>query len=191
MARERAEPLRVVVYGDEPHRLAAVAGLVREHGHLVTPELHAPGEIPREELEADVGIVALSSGSLETFQLVERIVAEAVWPVVACLGEADDHFIGKIADAGVLTCVVGHDPEAWRSVVETVLRHFAAFHDLNAALRRRAVIERAKGVLMERHGTREGSAFELIRSEARRTNRRVVDVAQAVLDGHPLLPKAQ
>jgi response regulator NasT len=59
---------------------------------------------------------------------------------------------------------------------------------LESALDRRAIIERAKGILMERHRVGERHAFELLRDHARSTGRRVVDVAQTVLDGHALLP---
>ena len=60
---------------------------------------------------------------------------------------------------------------------------------LESALERRALIERAKGILMERHGLDDREAFELMRDHARAQNRRVVDVARAVTDGHALLPK--
>jgi AmiR/NasT family two-component response regulator len=50
------------------------------------------------------------------------------------------------------------------------------------------VIERAKGILMERHGIDDKAAFQLMRDHARSGNRRVVDVARAVVDGHALLP---
>jgi AmiR/NasT family two-component response regulator len=51
------------------------------------------------------------------------------------------------------------------------------------------VIERAKGILMERHGVGEQAAFALPRDHARAGGRRVVDLAQAVVDGHALLPR--
>ena len=60
---------------------------------------------------------------------------------------------------------------------------------LEGALERRVVIERAKGILMERHSADEREAFELLRDHARTSSRRVVDVAQSVLDGHALLPR--
>jgi response regulator NasT len=41
---------------------------------------------------------------------------------------------------------------------------------------------------MERHGVDERAAFELLRQQARRSNRRVIDLARAVTDGHALLP---
>ncbi len=59
---------------------------------------------------------------------------------------------------------------------------------LESALERRGMIERAKGILMERHGVDERAAFELLRGQARKSNRRVIDLALAVIDGHALLP---
>jgi AmiR/NasT family two-component response regulator len=69
-----------------------------------------------------------------------------------------------------------------------VLRRFAEYHDVEGAFGRRAITERAKGILMERHSIEERAAFELLRNDARSTNRKLVDVASAVVDGHRLLP---
>jgi hypothetical protein len=55
----------------------------------------------------------------------------------------------------------------------------------------RAVTERAKGILMERHGVDEQQAFHLIREESRRTNTKMVDVAMSILASHRLLPGAK
>jgi response regulator NasT len=60
---------------------------------------------------------------------------------------------------------------------------------LEGALDRRAVIERAKGILMERHSLDERAAFEMLRTHARSSNRRLVDIARAVNEGHALLPR--
>jgi AmiR/NasT family two-component response regulator len=70
-----------------------------------------------------------------------------------------------------------------------VLRRFAEYHELEGAFGRRAITERAKGILMERHSIEERAAFELLRDHARSTSRKLVDVASAVVDGHGLLPK--
>jgi AmiR/NasT family two-component response regulator len=42
--------------------------------------------------------------------------------------------------------------------------------------------------VMERHGVSDREAFDRLRDHARASNRRVVEVAQAVVDGHALLP---
>jgi len=60
---------------------------------------------------------------------------------------------------------------------------------LEGTFGRRALIERAKGILMERHAVAEDVAFEMLREHSRTTNRKLVDLAEAVVDGHRLLPK--
>jgi AmiR/NasT family two-component response regulator len=50
------------------------------------------------------------------------------------------------------------------------------------------VIERAKGILMERHPVDEQAAFTMLRKSSRENNRKPFDVATAVVDGHHLLP---
>jgi AmiR/NasT family two-component response regulator len=75
-----------------------------------------------------------------------------------------------------------------QSAIDIVLRRFAEYHDLEGAFARRAVTERAKGILMERHGMNEQAAFDMLREHARRTQRKLVDVAEAVATSHPMLP---
>jgi response regulator NasT len=70
-----------------------------------------------------------------------------------------------------------------------VLRRFTEYHDLRGAFGRRALIERAKGILMERHSVDEDRAFEMLRQHSRAENRKLIDLATAVVDGHRLLPK--
>ena len=42
---------------------------------------------------------------------------------------------------------------------------------------------------MERHSIDDSAAFEMLRAHSRSTNRKLVDIATAVVDGHQLLPK--
>lgn len=54
---------------------------------------------------------------------------------------------------------------------------------LETALSSRVVIEQAKGVIAERHGIDQGQAFERLRASARNNNRRLADLAKAIVDG--------
>ena len=98
---------------------------------------------------------------------------------------------------GIAGYVDSWAPEDVQGAIEVALRRHREEQRLNekveqlqSALERRAVIERAKGILMERHSLDERAAFELLRDHARSSARRVVDVAQSVLDGHALLPRS-
>jgi AmiR/NasT family two-component response regulator len=70
-----------------------------------------------------------------------------------------------------------------------VLHRFAEYQNLQGAFGRRATTERAKGILMERHSVSEAVAFEMLRDHSRTSNRKLIDLATAVVDGHQLLPK--
>lgn len=75
-----------------------------------------------------------------------------------------------------------------QSAIDIVLRRFGEYQNLEGAFGRRALTERAKGILMERHGVDEGEAFAMLRDHSRRTHRKVIDVADAVVSSHRLLP---
>ena len=93
--------------------------------------------------------------------------------------------------AGIFAYITdGHDPQELQSSIDIVLRRFAEYHDLEGAFGRRAVTERAKGILMERHSVDEREAFNMLRDHARRTNRKMVDVAEEIVSTHRLLPGA-
>jgi response regulator NasT len=88
------------------------------------------------------------------------------------------------------------DPESVQGAIEVAVRRYREAQrltekvaELEGALERRGVIERAKGILMERHSVSEREAFDMLRDQARNSNRRVLDVAQAVVGGHALLPR--
>jgi len=91
--------------------------------------------------------------------------------------------------AGIFAYITDADARDWQSSIDIVLRRFAEYHDLKGAFVRRAVTERAKGILMERHSVDEDAAFGMLRDHSRDANRKLVDVASAVVDGHKLLPK--
>jgi response regulator NasT len=105
-------------------------------------------------------------------------------------------FLSRAAERGISAYVESMDPESIQGAIEVAVRRYreaSRLHEkveqLESALERRGVIERAKGILMERHGVGEREAFELLRDQARSSGRRVVEIAQGVVDGHALLPK--
>ena len=182
--------LRVLIANEQKDRLAIVAPLVASLGHEVIARAINSNEVGEvtQRLQPDVALVGVGEDARHALALIDGIVKEAACPVIAILHGADDDFVREAAKLGVFAYMVDDDPSTWQNMIDIVLRRFAEYHSLEGAFGRRAVIERAKGILMERHSIREDAAFSLIRLEARKSNRRVVDVAEGVLDGHPLLP---
>ena len=121
--------------------------------------------------------------------MIDKIVREAACPVIVLLHAPDPEFVKEASKRGVFAQISDADVEDWQSSIDIVLRRFAEFHDLEGAFGRRALTERAKGILMERHSINEAGAFEMLREQSRVTNHKLIDLAAAVADGHRLLPK--
>ena len=182
--------LRVLIANERADRIALVTTLVDGLGHIViarSTDVAKVGELTAEA-EPDVALVGLGSSSTHALDLIEKIVAEAECPVIAVLETRDAVFVAEAAKRGVFAYIVDSTPEELQSALDVTLRRFAEYHNLQGAFGRRAQTERAKGILMERHKIDEREAFELLRSHARRSGQKLVHVAQAVLDGHALLP---
>jgi AmiR/NasT family two-component response regulator len=190
MPNGERSPLRVLIANEHTERLAELAAIVRGLGHeTIAAEIEiAKVGLATAREHPDVALVGVGRSTTHALNLISKIVAEAECPVIAVLPASDASFIRKAASRGVFAYVFDADPASMESAIEIVLSRFSEYHGLQGAFGRRALIERAKGILMERHGIDEGAAFELLRSHARRTNAKVADVASSLVDGHRLLP---
>jgi AmiR/NasT family two-component response regulator len=187
-----SEHLRVLIANERRDRLELVAAAVVALGHDVIAreiEVGNVGAVTARE-RPDVALVGLGSDSEHALSLIDQIVHEAACPVIALLHSPDAAFLREASKRGVFAHISDTDVEDWQSSIDIVLRRFAEYHDLRGAFGRRAMIERAKGILMERHTVDEATAFELLRDQSRASNRRVIDLAGAVVDGHLLLPQS-
>ena len=191
MSYRETEHLRVLIANERRDRLALVAPIVAELGHEVIAreiDVEDVGAVTARE-RPDVALVGLGESSEHTLHLVEKIVRESACPVIVLLHAPDADFVKEASKRGAFAYITDADAKDWQSSIDIVLRRFTEYHDLEGAFGRRAQIELAKGILMERHSVDQASAFELLREQSRSTNRKVVDVASAVVDGHRLLPK--
>lgn len=114
---------------------------------------------------------------------------KAACPVIVLIHAPDPEFVKEASERGVFTHIGDADVEDWQSSIDIVLHGFAEYHHLGGAFGRRALSERAKGILMERHAIDETSAFEMLREHSRISSRELPDLAAAVVDGHRLLPE--
>ena len=182
--------LRVLIANEREDRLALVAPIVIALGHEVIAreiEVEDVGAVTARE-RPDVALVGLGESSTHALELIDKIVRESACPVIVLLHARDPAFIKAASKRGVFAHISDADVDDWQSSIDIVLRRFAEYHELEGAFGRRALIERAKGILMERHAIDEASAFEMLREQSRTENRRLVDLAAAVVDSHRLLP---
>jgi AmiR/NasT family two-component response regulator len=192
MSYRETEHLRILIANERKDRLALVAPVVVALGHEVIAreiDVRDVGAVTARE-RPDVALVGLGESSGHALELIDKIVREAACPVIVLLHAPDPAFVKEASKRGAFAHISDDDVEDWQSSIDIVLRRFTEYHDLEGAFGRRALTERAKGILMERHSIDDDAAFEMLRERSRVDNRKLIDLARAVVDGHRLLPRA-
>ena len=189
--------LRILIADEDEAALGGLAAVLEQLGHVVTPfavsVVEAAEIIARED--PDLAIVAMHQDDEHALALIGEAVEFATGPVIAQVPRGDTEFVARAAERGITAWVESNEPSAVQAAIEVSVRRYREarllaekVEQLETALERRTLIERAKGILMERHGVGDREAFELLREHARSGSRPVLDVARAVLEGHALLP---
>lgn len=189
--------LRIFTADEDEETLRSTGEMLEALGHTVaahTVNVSRAGDLIARE-DPDLSVVVVDDDDDHALDLIEEICEYARGPIIVLLGTHDPTFVRSAAERGVDAFARPDFQDEVQGAIELAMKRHGErrrlteqVEQLESALERRGAIERAKGILMERHGVDERQAFELIRQQARRSNRRVVELAQAVADGHSLLP---
>jgi AmiR/NasT family two-component response regulator len=189
--------LRVLAADEDHEALTRTAAVLGRLGHEVTATAVDLAQVTEAIAREDpqLSVVVVHDDDEHALDLIEEISAFASGPIVALVADPQSEFVRRAAERGIYAVAQEADEDALQSAIEVAVRRHAdatsleqQVERLETALERRAVIERAKGILMERHGIGEREAFDFLRGHARSRSRTVVDVGRAVADGHALLP---
>jgi AmiR/NasT family two-component response regulator len=185
--------LRVLIANEKRERLELLAGIVAGLGHeVIAREIYVKevGSSTARE-RPDVALVGLGLSSEHALDLISEIVREASCPVIALMHAKNPAYIEEAAKRGVFAYIVDGDADSLESTLSITLRRFAEYQNLQGAFGRRAMIEQAKGILMARHTINEDVAFEMLRNHSQNNGRKLIDIAEAVVESHTLLvPRA-
>jgi AmiR/NasT family two-component response regulator len=189
MDQHEPHHLRVLIANERRDRLELLAKVVSGLGHeVIAREIYVKdvGAVTQRE-RPDVALVGLGLSSEHALQLITEIVREASCPVIALLSAKDPAYVHEAAKRGVFAYIVDGDAEELQSAIDITLQRFAEYQSLQGAFGRRALIEQAKGILMARHSVDADRSFNILREHSQHNGRKVVDVAQAIVDSHLLL----
>jgi AmiR/NasT family two-component response regulator len=181
--------LRVLIANERRDRLELLAQVVTGLGHEVIAreiDVREVGSVTARE-HPDVALVGLGLSSEHALELITEIVHESACPVIALLSARDPAYIREAAKRGVFAYIIDAHAEELQSAIDITLQRFTEYHNLQGAFGRRALIEQAKGILMARHGIDQQNAFEMLRDHSQHNGRKLVDVAEAIVESHLLL----
>jgi response regulator NasT len=182
-------PLRILIANERKDRLERIATIVSGLGHeVISRELEVADVAAATEREhPDLAFVGLGISGAHALDMISEIVREASCPVIALLESDDPVWVNEAAKRGIFAYIVDGRAEEMQSTIDITLRRYAEYSNLEGAFARRAVIERAKGIMMARQSIDERRAFELMRSQSQRSGQKLFDIAKAVVDSHLLL----
>ena len=189
--------MRIAIIDTSTSRAAIISDGLREAGltDLVVIDPNQPVLLQLGQARPEVVIVNLENPSrdvLEDYFAMSRALAR---PIAMFVDQSDTEATAAAVDAGVSAYIIdGLAKNRIKPVLELAVRRFQAFarlqdelHVARTALADRASIDKAKAILIRRRGLDEPAAYALLRSHAMSTNRRIAEVADAVITSEALM----
>ncbi len=137
----------------------------------------------------DLAVLDVKMPALDGIEAARRILAERPIPIVMVTAYDQEELVSRAVEAGVFGYLVKpfRESDLLPAIRAARARHaeLAALREeaesLAEALEARKVVERAKGLLMQREGLSEADAFARLRRASQSSNRPLKVVAEAVL----------
>lgn len=189
--------MRIAIIDTSTTRAAIISEGLREAGlgDLALIDPAGPLLAQLEAARPEVVLVNLENPSrdvLEDFFAMSRALAR---PIAMFVDQSDAESTAAAVDAGVSAYIVdGLAKQRIKPVLDLAVRRFQAFARLQNelaeaknALADRHAVDRAKAILMKRRGLDEPAAYALLRSHAMQSNRRIAEIAEAIVTSDALM----
>jgi response regulator NasT len=188
--------LKIVIVDENPVRAAILQDGLEEAGHVnVTRIADRNGLLARiYAIDPDVILIDLENPSRDELEQMFQMSRAVKRPIAMFVDQSDTASIQASVDAGVSAYIVGNlQKERIKTILDLCISRFNAFSRLQdeldrtkSALEERKVIDRAKGILMKAKNLTEDAAYTLLRKTAMNENKKIADVAQAVITAQEL-----
>jgi response regulator NasT len=204
MSKLRIVVVNTVIHDEDDEALHAQAERARvlrigllEAGYDIVaslpPDMYLPERIG--QLQPDMIIVDAESDARDVLEHIVIATRDERRPIVMFTEDQDPESMEAAVEAGVSAYIVaGLQGERIKPVLQVALAQFKReqklldeLSDTKSKLAERKVIEKAKGLLMERQRFTEEQAYQKLRSMAMSKNLKLSEVAQRILDVEDLL----
>jgi response regulator NasT len=183
--------LSIAVIDENLDRAALIDQGLREAGHTAVHVISSmKGVIARiAELSPDVIVMDLGTPNRDVLEHMFRLSRAVQKPVAMFVDRSDEQAMLDAIEAGVSAYIVdGLKKDRVKAILDLAILRFRAFERMRAerdsarqALDDRKLIDRAKGLIMTLKAVDEAQAYALLRETAMRQNRKLAEIAQAVI----------
>ena len=186
-------PVRVVIAEDEAVIRLDLKEILEEEGYEVVGETGRGDEAVElvRQKTPDLAILDIRMPGMDGLAAAREIAGERRAAVLILTAFSQRNLIEEARDAGALAYLV--KPFQTSELIPAIEVALGRFHELQALesenrnledqLETRRLVDRAKGILMDVHGMREGEAFRFIQQTAMRERQTMKQVARRIIDG--------
>lgn len=185
------QSLRVLIADDEPIIRLDLKQVLSDMGHIVVAEAGdgATAVHLARQTRPDLAILDVKMPVMDGIEAASAIANERIAPVLMLTAYGQVELVERARDAGVFGYLIKPFKEAdLYPAIEIALSRYRELQQLEAqvgslqeALETRKIVERAKAVLMEKHGLKEPEAFRRIQVQSMRTRKPMREIAEAIL----------
>jgi AmiR/NasT family two-component response regulator len=182
--------LRILLAEDESIIRMGLRRILEEAGHhiVAAPDGRTAVKLARQT-GPDLAILDIKMPGLDGLEVARQIYARRPLPIVVLTAYGDRELVEQAAGLPILAYLIKPvDEQELLATLEVVTARFAEqqhlvqqANDLEEQLEARKVVERAKGVLMQRESLGEKEAYLRIQRQARQERRTMRQVAEAIL----------
>jgi len=182
---------KVAIVEDSPEERFVLKGILKDLGCEVIGEGATGLEAIElaQRLKPDVILMDIKMPGMNGVEAATLINQLQPTPIIIFTGKGDEETVRRTIEAGVMAYLVKPvREEELLPAIELAISRFKKFKalqrevkDLKGALEARKVIERAKGLLMEKEGISEREAFSRIQRMSMDSRRPMRDIAETLI----------
>lgn len=191
------ECLRAVIAEDEQLTRTIIRARLEKLGHHVVAEAGDGSQaIDATRLhKPDVVIMDIKMPVMDGIEAARTILSEIPCAILFLSSFNDQDLIQQASSTGALAYLMKpFRKEDLAPALEMAIARFRQIHsqkkeidELKESIETRKLIERAKGILMDRHGMSEEEAFKRIHFQARNQNKKMREIAQSIVTAADLI----
>lgn len=189
--------LKIVIVDESRVRAAILEEGLREAGHRNVIRVEETGNLIERihAIDPDVILIDLENPSRDLLEQMFGVSRAVKRPVAMFVDQSDSVSIAAAVEAGVSSCVVnGLKKERIKHILDVSISRFNAFSRIRteleqtkSALEERKIIDRAKGILMQRKSLSEERAYALLRTSAQNEKKKIAEIAQSIITAAEIL----
>jgi response regulator NasT len=183
--------LKILIVDESPIRAAILEEGLRESGYAQVVHIRETANLLARiyAIDPDVVLIDLANPSRDILEQMFQMSRVVKRPIAMFVDQSDTASIQASVEAGVSAYIVdGLKKQGIKHILDTCISRFNVFSRLQgeldqakSALEERKVIDRAKGILMKLRQLSEEEAYALMRRAAMNENKKIAEIAQAVL----------